>query len=97
MFDGFSVGSGIPHMADQMQAQTKAIMDALEELRTRIKPMAETWTGDAAGMWAQVQSTWTGATNDMQQRFGKAQVTLNQSYDNYRRTDANIAGKFTGL
>ncbi|GAA2792986.1 WXG100 family type VII secretion target [Crossiella cryophila] len=97
MHDGFSVSGNLPHLADQMQAQTKAILDALAQLRSQIKPMAETWTGDAASMWEQVQGTWTSATNDMQTRFGKAQVTLNQSYDNYRRTDANIAGKFTGL
>ncbi|GAA4553159.1 WXG100 family type VII secretion target [Amycolatopsis samaneae] len=96
-FEGFSVGAAIPHMADQMAKQTSAIVEALNDLRVQIKPMADTWTGAGADAWQQVQDVWDKAIQDMEGRFGKAHKTLNLSYDNYRGTDLNIKAKFGGV
>ncbi|MEU5692061.1 WXG100 family type VII secretion target [Actinosynnema sp. NPDC020468] len=96
MVDGFSVSGTIPHMVEEMRAQTTAIVEALNDLQNRIRPMAETWTGEAKTAWEEVDRQWTAAVGDMEGRFGKAGVTLHHSFENYLATDKKISYNFGG-
>jgi uncharacterized protein YukE len=59
--------------------------------------MTDTWTGDGARAYTELQGRWNALTGQMALNFRKAQTTLSQSYANYQHTDNNISAKFGGI
>jgi WXG100 family type VII secretion target len=93
--DGYSVTHNVPVLAETMHQQTDKIISALNDLQISIRPMAETWQGEARTAWEEIDRIWTQATTEMEKSFGKAGVTLQHSFDTYRHGDKKIALNFS--
>ncbi|AUI57250.1 WXG100 family type VII secretion target [Amycolatopsis sp. BJA-103] len=96
-YDGFAVSGNLPHLAERMVGLSKAIDNALVELEKSIKPMTDTWLGQGATSYTDLQRKWHATTSAMENRFKKGHQTLAMSFENYTRTDQNIGAKFQGI
>ncbi len=92
--DGFMVSGNVPHLAERMVALSKQIDAALLDLEQSIKPMTDTWVGQGATSYTDLQIRWHNTTKAMEGRFSKGHQTLAMSFENYQRTDTNIGAKF---
>ncbi|RSM75427.1 hypothetical protein DL991_27445 [Amycolatopsis sp. WAC 01375] len=93
-YDGFAVSGNVPHLAERMVALSKQIDSALLDLEQSIKPMTDSWIGQGATSYTDLQRRWHATTKAMESRFTKGHQTLSMSFENYQRTDANIGAKF---
>jgi 6 kDa early secretory antigenic target len=62
----------------------KNISQELEELKRYLKPMVETWTGDASIAYQTLQAQWDQSANDLNQVLNQIGVALGTSNENYR-------------
>ncbi|MEV6907502.1 WXG100 family type VII secretion target [Amycolatopsis sp. NPDC051071] len=93
-YDGFAVSGNVPHLAERMVALSKQIDTALVDLEQSIKPMTDSWVGQGATAYTDLQRRWHATTQAMEGRFAKGHQTLSLSFENYQRTDTNIGAKF---
>ncbi|MER7859252.1 WXG100 family type VII secretion target [Amycolatopsis japonica] len=93
-YDGFAVSHTIPDLAAQMSKLSKDIDNALVDLERSLKPMTDSWLGQGATNYQNLQARWHGMTSSMEARFSKGQLTLNQSYDAYQNLDKGLGAKF---
>jgi 6 kDa early secretory antigenic target len=62
----------------------KNISQELEELKSYLKPMVDTWTGDASIAYQALQAQWDRSANDLNQVLNQIGVALGTSNENYR-------------
>jgi len=62
----------------------KNISQELEELKSYLKPMANTWTGDASIAYQTLQAQWDQSAKDLNQVLNQIGVALGTSNENYR-------------
>lgn len=62
----------------------KNISQELEELKSYLKPMVDTWTGDASIAYQALQAQWDQSAKDLNQVLNQIGVALGTSNENYR-------------
>jgi ESAT-6 family protein len=60
----------------------------LEDLKTYLRPMVETWSGDASIAYKARQAQWDQAANDLNQVLNSIGVALSASNQNYQEGEA---------
>lgn len=62
----------------------KNISQELEELKSYLKPMVDTWTGDASIAYQALQAQWDQSAKDLNQVLNQIGVALGTSNEYYR-------------
>lgn len=60
----------------------------MEDLKSYLRPMVETWTGDASIAYQAHQAQWDRAANDLNQVLNQIGVALGTSNQNYQEGEA---------
>ncbi len=75
--------------------KTGSELEALfEDLKGRLAPLTEDWTGEAMQAWNQVQMEWNQSLDEMKQVLAQIATALPQIADGYQSTDKAVKGMF---
>ncbi|QMU77937.1 WXG100 family type VII secretion target [Streptacidiphilus sp. PB12-B1b] len=83
-------------MDDLMIAEQKlrAILDDLDQ---QIRPMLNSWDGNAKDMYTACQTEWNAACTDMAALLQGAGITVNQASTLYGTVDAQVASAWQSM
>ncbi|PRX43979.1 WXG100 family type VII secretion target [Prauserella shujinwangii] len=75
--------------------RTGSELDALfEDLKSRLAPLTDSWSGEAMEAWMNVQNEWNQSLDEMKQVLAQIATALPQIADGYQATDKGIQGMF---
>lgn len=95
MPEGIKVDYATIHTAADDCNKTGAELEALfEELKGRLGPLVETWTGEAMEQWQQVQQEWNTSLEELKQVLAQIATALPQIADGYQGTDKAVGNMF---
>ncbi|PXY32216.1 WXG100 family type VII secretion target [Prauserella muralis] len=95
MPDGIKVDYATIHTAAEDCDRTGAELDALfEELKGRLAPLVDSWTGEAMEAWNNVQLEWNQSLDELKQVLAQIGTALPQIADGYQATDKGVMGMF---
>ncbi|WP_035839334.1 WXG100 family type VII secretion target [Kitasatospora azatica] len=83
-------------MDDLMIAEQK-LAAILADLDQQIRPMLNSWDGDAKDMYLACQTEWNAACDDMRTLLQNAGITVNQARNLYGTVDAQIAAAWQSM
>jgi 6 kDa early secretory antigenic target len=69
---------------NSIQATWANISREMEDLKRSLRPLVETWTGDASSAYQAYQTEWDRSANDLNQVLNQIAVALGTSNDNYQ-------------
>ncbi|WP_199434392.1 WXG100 family type VII secretion target [Qaidamihabitans albus] len=95
MPSGIVVDYATIHTAAEDCNKTGSELDALfEDLKSRLAPLVDTWSGEAMEAWQHVQNQWNQSLDEMKQVLAQIATALPQIADGYQSTDKGIQGMF---
>ena len=95
MPDGIKVDYATIHTAADDCNKTGSELDQLfDELKSRLAPLVDTWSGEAMESWNQVQQEWNNSLDELKQVLAQIATALPQIADGYQSTDKGIQGMF---
>ncbi|OQO91102.1 WXG100 family type VII secretion target [Saccharomonospora piscinae] len=95
MPNGIVVDYATIHTASEDCQRTGSELEALfEDLRSRLAPLVDSWSGDAMEAWQQCQNEWNQSLDEMKQVLAQIATALPQIADGYQATDKGIQGMF---
>ncbi|MEU6640977.1 WXG100 family type VII secretion target [Saccharomonospora sp. NPDC046836] len=95
MPEGIVVDYNTIHTAAEDCTKTGSELDALfEDLKARLAPLTDSWSGDAMAAWQDVQNQWNTSLDEMKQVLAQIATALPQIADGYQSTDKGIQGMF---
>ncbi|EIE97452.1 WXG100 family type VII secretion target [Saccharomonospora glauca] len=95
MPDGIVVDYATIHTAAEDCQRTGSELEALfEDLKARLAPLTDSWTGEAMEAWMQCQNEWNQSLEEMKQVLAQIATALPQIADGYQATDKSIQGMF---
>jgi WXG100 family type VII secretion target len=60
----------------------------MEDLKRYLRPMVETWTGDASNAYQAHQAKWDRSVADLNQVLNQIGIALGTSNENYQASEA---------
>ncbi len=95
MPNGIVVDYATIHTAAEDCQRTGGELEALfEDLKARLAPLTDSWTGEAMEAWMQCQNEWNQSLDEMKQVLAQIATALPQIADGYQATDKSIQGMF---
>ncbi|PXY17191.1 WXG100 family type VII secretion target [Prauserella sp. PE36] len=95
MPNGIVVDYATIHQAADDCNKTGGELDALfEDLKARLAPLVDSWSGEAMEAWQNVQNEWNTSLDEMKQVLAQIATALPQIADGYQSTDKGIQGMF---
>jgi WXG100 family type VII secretion target len=95
MSDGIVVDYATIHTAAEDCNKTGSELDSLfEDLKSRLAPLVDSWSGEAMEAWQQCQHEWNNSLDEMKQVLAQIATALPQIADGYQSTDKGIQGMF---
>ncbi|MFF5986349.1 WXG100 family type VII secretion target [Prauserella flavalba] len=95
MPNGIVVDYATIHQAADDCTKTGGELDALfEDLKARLAPLVDSWSGEAMEAWQNVQNEWNTSLDEMKQVLAQIATALPQIADGYQSTDKGIQGMF---
>lgn len=77
-----------------IQATWTNINRELEDLKSFLQPLVETWTGEAATAYQAHQAKWERSANDLNQVLNQIGVALGTSNENFQAGEAANRGRW---
>ncbi|MDW4906224.1 WXG100 family type VII secretion target [Streptomyces sp. ADMS] len=72
---------------DEMQEQSKAIADIIDQMNRDLAGLKETWIGDDRDVYTEVQAKWDGAVTNIQMLLQNHSGLLNKISADYRYSE----------
>jgi len=86
--DGIKVTFGaIDNLASHIDGQVKAIETQIEDLRSSINKLAQTWTGATEESFRQVHTNWNTSADDLNSTLNRIALAVHQAHDSYLQTE----------
>ncbi|MEZ0095364.1 WXG100 family type VII secretion target [Streptacidiphilus sp. EB129] len=82
---------------DDLMIAAQKLTSILDDLDQQIRPMLNSWDGDAKDMYTSCQAEWNAAAADMQSLLKSAGITVSQARDLYGTVDSQIAAAWAGM
>lgn len=79
-----------------IQTAVNSMRQTLDDLEQSAAPMVSTWEGDARQAYNQRQDRWRQAANDLNQILTEVKRALEESAQEYSRTEKQNAALFGG-
>lgn len=79
-----------------IQSAVNTMRQTIDDLEQSAAPMVSTWEGDARQAYDQRQNTWRQAANDLNQILTEVKRALEESAQEYSRTEKTNAALFGG-
>ncbi|WP_298175957.1 WXG100 family type VII secretion target [Saccharomonospora sp.] len=95
MPNGIVVDYATIHTAAEDCQRTGGELEALfEDLKSRLAPLVDSWSGEAMEAWQMCQNEWNQSLDEMKQVLAQIATALPQIADGYQSTDKSIQGMF---
>jgi ESAT-6 family protein len=86
--DIIKVGFGaIDNLASSIDTQVNQIESQLEDLRSAIAKLSQTWQGAAQAGFQQVQTNWNNSADDLRTVLSRIAVAVHTAHDSYQSTE----------
>lgn len=82
----------IRQAADDCNKTGAELDERFSDLKSRLAPLTESWTGQAQEQWEARQQQWNQALDELKQVLAQIATALPQIADGYQETD-NAVGK----
>ncbi|GAA4491265.1 hypothetical protein GCM10023191_024920 [Actinoallomurus oryzae] len=89
--------AGFNEAADSLQQESKNIQQVLDELTANLRPLVETWVGEAKDAYQIAQTNWNSAVTDMEGTLIRAYHASQEIHNNYIVADLQGSYSFQGL
>ena len=87
---------GLGNLAGEVQAGVTKLETRLLQLDQDLTPLKGDWTGEAAASYQQAKAKWDQAIADLKQTLQSSGQAVNDSHDDYKRTETTNASSFGG-
>lgn len=83
--------------AEDMINQSQAIMSIISNLEMELTELKNSWIGDDAQVYTEVQQKWDTAVQNIKNLLANHSNLLNDISANYRRTESNLEQKWADI
>ncbi|MFJ8754207.1 WXG100 family type VII secretion target [Streptomyces sp. NPDC102441] len=80
--------------ADDMVALSQSIMSIIENLKSELTVLKESWIGDDAEVYGKVQAEWDQAVENIKILLAQNSAVLTDISSNYRYTEQSLAQRW---
>ncbi|AWB93609.1 WXG100 family type VII secretion target [Aeromicrobium chenweiae] len=87
---------GLGNLAGEVAAGVAKLEARLNQLDQDLTPLKGDWTGEAAASYQQAKAKWDQAIQDLKLTLSQSGQAVNDSGDDYRRTETQNASSFGG-
>lgn len=86
----------IHQAAADCDATTKFLRDHFDQMQQELKPLIDSWEGDAQAAYVQLQNKWNQAFEDLAQLLAQIGAVLPQIGDGYQGTEKGVTSLMGG-
>jgi 6 kDa early secretory antigenic target len=95
MSDGMKIDYATIHNAsDDCKKAGGQLQSLFDDLTNKLKPLTDTWLGDAQDAWHQRQTEWNQKHDEMNQVLAQIASVLPQIAESYQGTEGKITKSF---
>ncbi|WP_434587659.1 WXG100 family type VII secretion target [Streptomyces sp. A5-4] len=80
--------------ADDMVAQSQAVMSIIENLEMELSELRNSWIGDDRDVYSEVQAKWDGAVTNIKTLLANHSGLLTEISSGYRYTEQNLSQRW---
>jgi WXG100 family type VII secretion target len=84
----------INNAADDCKKAGGQLQSLFDDLTNKLKPLTDTWEGDAQNAWHQRQAEWNQKHDEMNQVLAQIASVLPQIAESYQGTEGKIQQSF---
>lgn len=83
--------------AEDMVAQSQAIMSIVENLEMELSELRNSWIGDDREVYSEVQAKWDGAVQNIKNLLANHSGLLNEISSGYRHSEQSLTQRWSDI